>query len=232
MNKKLPIFEALIDESDQDDSGMRFVSIVENPAIEIKGIKLSSDLGKLKTLKLSFQLDPYDTSDKSIKMNNFSKVDDRQLLVGPMLIPDKPIYRNDEEDGEHYIQFSADTIRKMVEKFNRNNNAKSINDDHTNKMVNAYFFSNWITEDPIMDKSKFYGYELKPGSWFGEIKILDSKYWKEEVLGKNKFSFSIEGPLYQRKTELQLSKEDDWRSDEFLNSLTLEDWKKVFSNIK
>ena len=69
-----------------------------------------------------------------------------------------------------------------------------------------------------MDKSKFYGYDLKPGSWVWEIKILDSKYWKEEVLGKNKFSFSIEGPLYQRKTELQLSKEDDWRSDEFLQT--------------
>ena len=56
-----------------------------------------------------------------------------------MLVPDKPIYRNDEEDGEHYIQFSKETIRKMVEKFNRNNN-KSINDDHTNKMVNLFLF--------------------------------------------------------------------------------------------
>lgn len=134
---------------------MRFVSIVENPVIEIKGIKLSSDLGKLKTLKLSFQLNPYDTSDKSIKMNNFSKVDDRQLLVGPMLIPDKPIYRNDEEDGEHYIQFSGDTIRKTVPKFNRNNNAKSINDDHTNKMVMSISFQIGLENSGIMQNLNF-----------------------------------------------------------------------------
>lgn len=227
---RFPIYEALIDEDDNDDSGMRFVSIVENPAIMVKGMKFSSELGTKKEFKFSLtlnELSPNVSDNVICKDMTFKQIEEKQMLVGPMLIPDTPIYRND-EDGEYYIQFSKETIRKMVEKFNRNNNNKSINDDHTTKMVNAFFFSNWIIEDTEMDKSKFYGYDLPVGSWFGEVKVLDKNYWDKDVKGKNKYSFSIEGSLYQRLTPMKFN-EIDITSEEFIRSLNEDDLKEIFS---
>lgn len=180
-----PIYEALIDEDDKDSTGMRFVSIVDDPAIEIKGMFFNKE-GALKNLE-------------------FKTISDQQMICGPALIPDKNIFRSD-EDGEYYIRFSKDTVRKMVEKFNRNSNNKSINVDHSNVMVDAFIMENWIVQDSVYDKSKFYGFNLPVGSWFVCMKILDQKFWDDQVKKGGKYSFSIEGMLYQSLTPMKLNK--------------------------
>lgn len=185
-----PVYEALIDEDNLDDTGIRFVSIVSDPAIEIKGMFFSEN-------KLVNQ--------------EFKAIADKKILCGPAMIPNKRIYRAD-EDGEYYIFFSPSTIQKMVEKFNRNNNNRSINVDHSNRMVNGYIQQNWITADAVYDKSKYYGFNLPIGSWFVEMKIEDDKFWEEEVKGKGKYSFSIEGMLYQSLTPYKMSKNQELSS--------------------
>jgi len=203
-----PVYEALIDDDDKDSTGMRFVSIVDDPAIEVKGMFFNSK-GSLKNLE-------------------FKPVADQQMLVGPALIPDKNIFRSD-EDGEYYIRFSKDTVKKMVEKFNRNQNNRSINVDHSNVMVDAFIMENWIVQDSVYDKSKFYGFNLPVGSWFVCMKILDQKFWDDQVKKGGKYSFSIEGMLYQSLTPMQLNKEYN-DLEELLNDLSDEEILNLLKN--
>lgn len=154
----------------------------------------------------------------------FSAQSDKQVIVGPALIPNKRIYRKD-EDGEYYVVFTEDVIRKMVSKFNRSNNNRSINIDHSNQIVNGFVQQNWIIEDNYYDKSKMYGFNLPVGTWFVEIKIDDKQFWDEKVKGDGKYSFSIEGLLGQRLVKM----EKDMSIDEIIDSLTEDEIKEVLN---
>lgn len=193
---QLPCFEITIE--NDDNSGIRMVSLVSDPAIEIKGMFFSKE---------------------EIKNYEFKAVKDQMKIVGPAMIPHKKIFRR-EGEYEYFVSFSTDTIKKLVEKFNKENNNRSINVDHTSQMVNAYIEQNWIVEDPIYDKSKMYGFNLQPGTWFIEIKIEDEKFWNDEVKDMGKYGFSIEGllnmkPEYMSKYDFV----DDLTEVELMNIL-------------
>ena len=91
------IIELILDEEDLD-AGVEAISIVESPAIE-------SDFVALKN--------------QEIKLAEVDK--EKKILMGALLIPDKPIYRNGSE-GEYYIFFSKDTIVKASQMFLQNGN--------------------------------------------------------------------------------------------------------------
>ena len=76
----MDIIELFIDEND-DVSGIEAVSIVENPAIE-------EDFVALKNQEFKFA-----------EVNK-----EKRILMGAALIPNKPIYRRN-EDNEYYIYF-------------------------------------------------------------------------------------------------------------------------------
>ena len=77
----MKIIELILDEA-QDVLGIEAISIVENPAIEENFLALNSQEFK------------------------FAQVDkEKKILLGALLIPNKPIYRKNEE-GEYYIYFS------------------------------------------------------------------------------------------------------------------------------
>lgn len=164
----LPEFYIKVDEDDPK-SGIQFVSLVVDPAIDIKGMYFNK--------QQNFE---------------FKVVKEQMKVVGPAMIPEKRILRRDPDGREYNVVFTNETIRTMVNKFNRNNNNKSINIDHTNKLADAYIQQNWIVEDPVYDKSKMYGYTLAPGTWFIEVKIEDPKFW-EDTKEVGRYSFSIEG---------------------------------------
>lgn len=173
---KLLTFEIIV--NDDDDTGIRLLSLVVDPAIEMKGMFFSKE---------------------DIQNMQFKAVPEKQMVVGPAVLANKKIFRTNDELGDHYVLFKPATIKTMVDKFNRNNNNRSINVDHTNRLVNGYIQQNWIVEDPIYDKSRFYGYNLPIGSWFVEVKIEDKEFWDMEVKELGKYSFSIEGLLGQKE---------------------------------
>jgi hypothetical protein len=125
---------------------------------------------------------------------------EKRKIVGPALIPNYKIYRND-SDGEYYITFTAETIEQIVEKFNRSGDTKKINFNHTRQMVNAYINQSWIIEGEN-DKSKDYGFNLPVGTWMIEVKVEDENFWKQKVKGEDFYSFSIEGMLGLKKVEM------------------------------
>jgi hypothetical protein len=121
----------------------------------------------------------------------FTADKDKKMLYGPFLIPNKLIYRRDDINGEYYVRFSAEEIKKIAEKFNEQLKNKEINLMHTDKAVDAFVAENWVT-DGKDDKSKTFGFDLPQGTWFGGVKIKNDKFWTEEVKSEKVKGFSVE----------------------------------------
>ena len=163
-----------------DETGISLISLVDAPAIEMKGMYFSEN-----------------------KQMTFKEVKDEQMIIGPALIPDMKIYREDTNFGQYYVTFTKDTIAKMVEKFNRTGSNRKINLEHTNEMVNAFIVEDWIVEDNVYDKSRKYGFEVPIGTYMIKVKVDDEKFWHEQVKDNGKFGFSIEGILGQKLISLK-----------------------------
>jgi hypothetical protein len=204
---KLPVYEIVID--DNDNTGISLISLVEEPAIVMKGMLFSEE----KT------------------MMSFKEVDgDKQEIVGPALIPNMKIYREDEKYGQYYVVFTKETIEKMVEKFNKYGSNRRINIDHSNEMVDGFIMEDWIVEDPVYDKSRKYGFEVPVGTYMIKVKIEDKDFWMSEVKENGKFGFSIEGLLGQQLVSLAKQKEmsiDDLTEDDLLEIFELKTWRNT-----
>ena len=85
------IIELIIDE-EAFITGIQAISVVEQPAIEEDFIALKEE--------------------KKVELKSID--DEKRILMGAALIPNKPIYRRDGEE-EYYIYFSKDTVRKASE---------------------------------------------------------------------------------------------------------------------
>ena len=97
----MKVIELIIDERDEM-SGIDAVSVVSSPAIEENFIALNKHEVSLKEID-----------------------EEKRLIMGAALIPNKQIYRRNEKDEEYYIYFSDKTVRKASELFlkkaNQNN---------------------------------------------------------------------------------------------------------------
>ena len=128
----MKIIELILDE-DQEETGVEAISIVENPAIE-------SDFIALK--------------DQEIKL---AKVDeDKKILMGALLIPNKPIYRKGDE-GDYYIYFSKDTVQKASQLYLQNGYQHNSTLEHNETLQGLTLVESWIVADEVQDKSRKYG---------------------------------------------------------------------------
>lgn len=187
MNKQKPRenapilrYEITIDEDENE--GIQMVSLVKDPAIELKGKYFSKD-------------------GKNFKNHSFKAIPEKQIVVGYAMIPDKDIIRMDDDGIPYYVYFSADTIKKMAYKFNKENSNKDINVDHGDQLVPGFIQSNWITESIQYDKMRVYGFTPLLNGWAVEMKIEDKKFWETAVKEEGRYSFSIEGMMGQRLTD-------------------------------
>jgi hypothetical protein len=205
---KLPTYEIVVD--DTIETGIRLISIVENPAIEVKGMAFSDE--------------------DILKNYEFKQIEDKQYIVGPALIPDKKIIQENDRFGIHYVFFTKETIEKMVEKFNRSGSNRRINLEHSNQMVDAFIAEDWIIEDSIHDKSKKYGFDLPVGTYMVKVKVDDPEFWKNIVRGEDKYSFSVEGIMNQSLIAMTEFVEEE---KEFsIEDLDLEDLEEIYQFIQ
>jgi hypothetical protein len=153
-------------------SGIDAISIVEAPAIESNFVALKSHEVK------------------------FAKVDaEKRILMGPILIPDKPIYRKQIIDGEldeFYIYFSKDTVRKASQMFLIKGNQANATVEHELSVQGVCMVETWLKEDMEKDKSAIYGMTDPVGTWMGCLKVTNDQVWNDVKDGKFK-GFSIEG---------------------------------------
>ena len=201
----MKIIELILDE-DQEDAGIEAISIVESPAIESDFVALNSE---------------------EIKLAEVDK--DKKILLGALLIPNKPIYRNGEE-GEYYIFFSKDTIVKASQMYLKNGYQNKSTLEHSEALNGLTLVESWIVEDEVMDKSRKYGLNVPVGTWMGAVKVNNEEIWQEYVKTNKVKGFSIEGyfadkmgkPKEEAKADLS---EDEKILKEIVNILTSEDAK-------
>ena len=171
----MKIVELLIDELDKL-SGVDTVALVEEPAIEADFYAFNEvdveDTIALQLIKLALK-EEMDSKKKleetkSPSKFSFALQDDQQIIVGPLMIPNKLILRVDENDEPYYIFFSKDTIRQVAYKMMKNKFIDALNTEHDpDQPVNGHLLESWIVEDSMNDKQNVYGFNFEEGSWMG-----------------------------------------------------------------
>jgi len=107
------IVELIIDE-DAELYGIDAISLVDRPAIEL-------DFIALKEARVQF-----------------AEADaDKRILIGPALVPDKPIYRKNGED-EFYVYFSKSTVRRAAELYLKHGNQANHTLEHEHTINGAH----------------------------------------------------------------------------------------------
>jgi len=176
-------YEAIFDESVK---GVFGISLVENPATQEYFVTLSEDEK------------PYE-----IKLATIDE--EKRILLGLVLEPNKPIYRN--ENGEEFnIIFNSQTVEQLAHGFISNGFQLNSSIEHEDKKIkDIAFVESWIVDDPKRDKSNAYGMEYQKGSWVIAMKINDEGLWKDYVKTGKVKGFSIDAMVKLKKVNKQKS---------------------------
>lgn len=177
MDDKLPLYEVTV------DSDVYAISLVDEPAIEVDYVHLAKQNPK-----------------KVVFLEDEAK--EKHMVVGPVLIPDKPIYRN--QDGEEfYIQFSKESVERLAYNYIKQGyNMTSFTAQHQYPVNEVYIVESWLktTEN---DKSNDLGFDCPIGTWFVGAKVNNLEVWEDIKDGKMN-GFSVEA--FVSLDELKLNK--------------------------
>lgn len=199
------IVELILDE--EQEIGIEAISVVENPAIEEDFIALKSQEFKL------------------------AEVDkEKRILMGALLIPNKPIYRRNGED-EYYIYFSKDTVLKASQMYLMQGKQNNSTLEHQYQINGLSLVESWIVEDKVHDKSVKYGMDLPLGTWVGAVKVNNDKIWEEFVKTGKVKGFSIEG-YFADKMERPKEAIKDFSSDKLLQEIDQEEAEYLLGQVK
>jgi len=160
----------------------------------------------------------------------FAAVDnEQQMLIGPILVPDKKILRVDGEGQPYHVFFTKDTVKKLAQNYLQKKYVSNATLEHDKKIKGVDLVESWI-KDGQLDKSNNYGLNLPQGSWVGIFKISDKKLWNDYVKTGKVKGFSIEG-LFSHKL-IKASMMDDLLMDKEITQLSEQEAAKVLSKIK
>lgn len=176
----IPVYNAVITD---EETGMFKISLVDDPAV----------------------MSNFQAFDETRKMQLYAIQDEEKRLVrGCIMRADFPIYRRDENMGEYYIIYKADTIRAMAEKYLAESRQNDVNAMHQGEdLPDIYMVQYFIKGDGIQVE----GFdECADGSLFGEFHVTNDDVWAEIKAGTYK-GFSLEGVFdlvpEQDKDEIQ-----------------------------
>jgi len=180
MEKNIPIFNLEITNDLEDDVEVDVISLVDRPAIERSFLAF--------------------TENKEIKMDFAIQDEDQQIISGPLMLADTPIYRND-DNGEYYVVFTKETIKKIAQRYFKKGYQANVNlmHDSGQSVEGVTMFESFIS-DKVRGIHPMKGFEDVPdGSWFGSFKVDNPEVWAEIKAG-NVRGFSVEGQFNYRKT--------------------------------
>lgn len=153
------------------DSETYAISMVESPAIESDFVALSKE------------------EEKRV----FLESDERHMVYGAALIPDKDIYRNNGEQ-EFYISFTKESIEKMSQDFMKNYRQNEVTLDHDEMANDITITESWLVEDPYKDKANALGINVPKGTWMVGMKVNQIDVWDRVKSGELK-GFSVESMI-------------------------------------
>ena len=218
---EFPIYELKIQDDLQDDAEVSYIALVDKPAIQKDFIAFAKDnfiepsKGERKDDFLprciSYVINEGKESEQAVaicssiwdehlaepaqKSMTFAiQNEDKHIISGPLMLADELIYRNNKKFGEHYVKFSAETIKDIAIKFAKKGYQQNVNLMHSSDMKLDGFI---MFESFIVDKERgilpMQGFEdAKDGSWFGSFYVENPQAWELIKDGKVK-GFSVEG---------------------------------------
>ena len=173
---KLPIYELKISEDVQNDAEVNTISLVDLPAIKQDYLVFSEQF--IEPLKGTFAI----------------QNEDEHIITGAIMIPEQLIYRTNERFGEHYVKFSAQTIKDIAIKFSKKGYQKNVNLMHDANMQveGVTMFESFISDSQRGIKPIEAFKDLPDGTWFGSFYVENPKVWELIKQGQVK-GFSVEG---------------------------------------
>ena len=143
-----------------------------------------------------------------IKVQYFSN-DEKKEIMGIAMIPDKPIYRKD-NNGEYLVTFTKETIREIAQNFAKKGYMNNTNLEHSDIEANSIVYQSYIVDSSIgMNAPKVLEKDAVDGSWIVGMKINDPITWGLVKKGLVN-DFSIEGwfnQLYKENIDFKFSKD-------------------------
>lgn len=166
----MKIVELILDE-ENEQSGVFAISLVDQPAIEENFIMLSKENVEFATVS-----------------------EERRIVLGAALVPNKMILRKDKETGElYYVYFTKETIAKTAEKFFKQKLQDQSTLQHAIPLEGVTAIEAWIVEDEVHDKTRKYNLNYPVGSWVVASKIYNDEIWENYVKTGKVMGYSIEG---------------------------------------
>jgi hypothetical protein len=237
MEEKLPLYKMLISDDIDGEEEVDFVALVESPAIQRNFLAFSQQFvepspneskddflprcieyvineGKESEQAVAICSSLWHQKFKAEKKIVFAVQDEEQKIVsGPLMIADLPIYRRDEE-GEYYVMFTKDQIKKIVQRFFKKGYQAKVNIEHGKPADGVYMFESYIIDrERGVNPPK--GFEdVANGSWFGSFKVENEGLWQKVKDGTFK-GFSVEGLFKYEKTGEVMTKEEEIMSQIF-----------------
>jgi len=169
------------------NKGVYGISLVENPAMEGHFIALSEEKIEFKTVD-----------------------EEKRILIGLVLEPNKPIYRN--QNGEEFnIVFSEKTIEDLAHGFYKGGFQRNSTLEHSNKIDGVTFVESWIVLNENNDKSNELGLKYPKGSWLATMKVDSDEVWNDYVKTGKVKGFSVDALVSLKevnfKSELNMSEQ-------------------------
>lgn len=185
------------------DSETYAISMVEAPAIESDFVALAEQ--------------------KEEKQQVFLESNERHMVYGAALIPEKDIYRNNGEQ-EFYISFTKESIEKMSQDFMKEYRQHEVKTDHEDVANEVCVVESWLVEDSYKDKANALGINVPEGTWMVGMKVNNIETWERVKAGELK-GFSVESML----TLEEFSKQNDNNMNIEANEMF---WDKLINVLK
>lgn len=174
-------------ELNDENLGVFAISIVDVPAIQENFVSLSAAQNKFTLAEI----------DK-----------EKNLLIGPALIPNKQILRTDDKGEDYYIYFPKNVVEQSAYRFMRNSMQHNHTIMHSKKIKGLSVVETWLIEDPERDKSNAYGFSLPKGTWMVSIHVNNPEIWEKEVKAGKVKGFSIEA-FFTEKQQMKSGENED-----------------------
>ena len=185
------------------DSETYAISMVEAPAIESDFVALAEQ--------------------KEEKQQVLLESNERHMVYGAALIPEKDIYRNNGEQ-EFYISFTKESIEKMSQDFMKEYRQHEVKTDHEDVANEVCVVESWLVEDSYKDKANALGINVPEGTWMVGMKVNNIETWERVKAGELK-GFSVESML----TLEEFSKQNDNNMNIEANEMF---WDKLINVLK
>lgn len=155
------------------DSETYAISLVESPAIESDFVALAKE--------------------EEEKQQVFLESNEKHMVYGAALIPDKDIYRNNGEQ-EFYINFTKESIERMSQDFMKEYRQYEVKTDHDDVANEVCVVESWLVSDSYKDKSNALGINVPEGTWMVGMKVNNIDTWERIKAGELK-GFSVESMI-------------------------------------